>query len=187
MDIRPLLQITTVLLAAGALAYYGYGGWDEQQAVALDDPRQPDYLIDGVEAWQTDANGRLTRHFTGRQLVHRPQPEQFRVSGPVLTLLDQGRPLWQVTAREALSSNPATDIWLQGNVVALRGAHAGPPLRIETARLHANPRGNQIISPERVTVSGPQGRLQGVGLSTDLNAKSLQLHSAVEVTYAASK
>lgn len=187
MDIRPLLQITTVLLAAGALAYYGYGGWDEQQAVALDDPRQPDYLIDGVEAWETDARGRLARHFTGTQLIHRPQPEQFHVTRPVLTLLNAGQPLWRVTARDAISRDPATDIWLQGNVVAVRGEQAGPPLRLETARLHANPRANQISSPERVTVTGPQGRLQGVGLSSDLSARSLQLHSAVEVIYAAPK
>lgn len=187
MDIRPLLQLTTVMLAVGALAYYGYGGWGEDVVGQIDDGTGPDYIIDDMEAWQTDAKGELIRHFRGERLTHHPQPERFEVSRPSIRLFSAGRPLWDLTAERASSPDPARDVWLLGQVVAIRDASQGAPLRIETTRLHANPRANKLDTPDRVRISGPQGQLAGTGMTTDLQAKNLQFSSAVEVRYAPSK
>lgn len=186
MDIRPLLQLTTVMLAVGALAYYGYGGWDNEAAGLADDGTGPDYIIEGMEAWQGDEKGHLIRHFEGARLVHKPLPELFEVHQPVIRLYSNGQPLWNLTAARATSPDPAHDIWLLGQVVATRDPSQGSPLRIETARLHANPRINQIDTPDRVHVTGPQGQLSGTGMIADLQAKTLQFSSAVEVRYAPS-
>lgn len=186
MDIRPLLQLTTVMLAVGALAYYGYGGWDNEVAGLADDGTGPDYIIDGMEAWQGDEKGHLIRHFEGTRLVHKPQPELFEVHQPVIRLYSNGKPLWHLRARNATSPDPARDIWLLGQVVATRDPSQGQPLRIETPRLHANPRINQLDTPDRVHIIGPQGQLSGTGLTADMQGKTLQFSSAVEVRYAPS-
>jgi len=187
MDIRPLLQLTTAMLAVGALAYYGYGGWDQESAGVADDGSLPDYIVDGMEAWQADEQGRLIRHFQGERLIHRPQPELFQVSQPEIRLYSDGRPLWHLRAERATSPDPAHDIWLLGQVVATRDPSQGQPLRMETPRLHADPRANRLDTPDRVQIIGDQGRMAGTGLQADLQAKTLQFSSAVEVRYAPSK
>lgn len=186
MDIRPLLQLTTVMLAVGALAYYGYGGWDQDQTGIADDGTGPDYIVDGMEAWQGDEKGQLIRHFQGARLTHKPAPELFEVRQPVIQLYSNGKPLWNLQAERATSPDPARDIWLLGRVIATRDPSQGQPLRIEAPRLHANPRGNRIDTPDRVRVTGPQGQLHGTGMHADLLAKTLEFSSAVEVRYAPS-
>lgn len=186
MDIRPLLQLSTVLLAVGALGYYGYGGWDEDELGAVGPGDGPDYIISQVDAWQTDSKGQLIRRFAGSQLIHTPSPELFELREPRINLYSNGRPLWSLEAQRATSPDPGRDIWLQGNVVAVRDASRGSAMRIETSRLHANPKGDRLDTPEKVVVTGPQGRLSGRGLSADMNAGTLQFSSSVEVRYAPS-
>lgn len=184
MDIRPLLQLSTVLLAVGAGAYYGWGGLTPD-AVATDDGSGPDYIVEQVQLWQTDAQGNLLRRMQGTQLTHHTQPERFHLTQPNVQLYSQGTLLWRLTAAQADSPNPATDLWLSGNVVAQR-LQSSEPLRLETSRLHANPRGDRLDSPAAVRVISPRGTMTGVGLNVDLRAKSVELNSAVEVNYAPS-
>lgn len=184
MDIRPLLQLSTVLLAVGAGAYYGWGGLTPDH-VATDDGRGPDYIVEQVQLWQTDAQGRLLRRMQGLQLTHHAQPERFHLTQPDVQLYSQGQLLWGLTAAQADSPDPATDLWLSGNVIALR-QQGSEPLRLETSRLHANPRGDRLDSPAAVRVISPRGTMTGVGLNVDLRNKSVELNSAVEVHYAPS-
>lgn len=184
MDIRPLLQLSTVLIAVGAAAFYGWGGL-APETTQHDDASGPDYVVEQVQLWQTDAQGRLLRRMQGDRLTHHPIPERFRLSRPEIQLYSQGHLLWQLTAEQADSRNPASDVWLSGHVVALR-QDARQPLRLETARLHANPRGDRLESPVAVRVIGAQGTITGVGLKADLRAKTVELNSAVEVNYAPS-
>lgn len=184
MDIRPLLQLSTVLLAVGAGAYYGWGGLAPDTA-ATDDGRGPDYIVEQVQLWQTDAQGHLLRRMQGRQLTHHAQPERFHLTQPEVQLYSKGLLLWRLTALQADSSDPARDVWLSGNVVALR-QQGSEPLRLETARLHANPRGDRLDSPVAARIISPRGTMTGVGLEVDLRAKSVELNSAVEVNYAPS-
>ncbi|MES3040055.1 MAG: LPS export ABC transporter periplasmic protein LptC [Pseudomonadota bacterium] len=184
MDIRPLLQLSTVLLAVGAGAYYGWGGLTPD-TVASDDGSGPDYIVEQVQLWQTDAQGNLLRRMQGTQLTHHAQPERFHLTQPNVQLYSQGALLWRLTAAQADSPNPATDLWLSGNVVAQR-LQSAEPLRLETSRLHANPRGDRLDTPAAVRVISPRGTMTGVGMNVDLRAKSVELNSAVEVNYAPS-
>ena len=184
MDIRPLLQLSTVLIAVGAGAYYGWGGLTPDTATA-DNGSGPDYIVEQVQLWQTDAQGNLLRRMQGTQLTHHAQPERFHLTQPNVQLYSQGALLWRLTAAQADSPNPATDLWLSGNVVAQR-LQGSEPLRLETSRLHANPRGDRLDSPAAVRVISPRGTMTGVGLNVDLRAKSVELNSAVEVNYAPS-
>lgn len=184
MDIRPLLQLSTVLIAVGAGAYYGWGGLTPD-AVATDDGRGPDYIVERIQLWQTDAQGQLLRRMQGQQLTHYATPERFHLTRPDIQLYSQGQPLWTVTAAMADSPNPATDLWLSGNVVAQR-LQGTEPLRLETSRLHANPRGDLLSSPVAVRVISSRGTMTGIGMNTNLRAKTVELNSAVEVQYAPS-
>ncbi len=184
MDIRPLLQLSTVLIAVGAGAYYGWGGL-APDSVETNTGSGPDYVVEHVMLWQTDVNGHLLRQMQGSKLTHHPEPERFHLTQPDVQLYSQGKPLWQLTAAQADSPNPATDIWLSGNVIAVR-QQGSEPLRLETSRLHANPRGDRLDSPAAVRVISPRGTMTGVGLNVDLRTKSVELNSAVEVNYAPS-
>ncbi|MEK6789522.1 MAG: LPS export ABC transporter periplasmic protein LptC [Pseudomonadota bacterium] len=184
MDIRPLLQLSTVLLAVAAGAYYGWGGLTPDN-LATDDGRGPDYIVEQVRLWQTDANGNLLRQMQGEQLMHYPQPEKFQLLRPQIQLYSKGQLLWSLTAEQASSPNPATDLWLSGNVIARR-MQGSEPLRFETSRLHANPRGDCLDTPASVRVISPRGTLTGVGMRADLRTQSVELNSAVEVQYAPS-
>ena len=184
MDIRPLLQLSTVLIAVGAGAYYGWGGLTPDQ-VATDNGSGPDYIVEQVRLWQTDTQGQLLRRMQGTQLTHHPQPERFHLTQPDIQLYSQGKLLWTLTAVQADSPNPATDLWLSGNVIAQR-LQGAEPLRLETSRLHANPRGDRLDSPAAVRVISPRGTMTGVGMHADLRNKTVELNSAVEVQYAPS-
>lgn len=184
MDIRPLLQLSTVLIAVGAGAYYGWGGLTPD-TVTIDNGSGPDYIVEQIQLWQTDAQGHLLRRMQGQQLTHHAEPERFHLKQPDIQLYSQGKLLWRLTAVQADSPNPATDLWLSGNVVALR-QQGSEPLRLETSRLHANPRGDRLDSPAAVRVISPRGTMTGVGLNADLHSKTVELNSAVEVQYAPS-
>lgn len=186
MDVRPLLQVTTVLLALGAFAYYGLADRDADNQVSTNNSG-PDYIVDGVHAMQTDENGLVIRHFAGTRLTHTPTPERFLLNAPDITLYSGGKPLWRMTAETATSTDLSHNIWLESNVVAIRDVRVGPALRFSTDRLHADPHAHQLDTPARVTIESPQGRVQGTGMKADLSANTLQLLSAVEVHYAPSK
>ena len=186
MDARPLLQLSTVLLAIGAGAYYGLGDW-RQPAGLADSAQGPDYLAEGLILVETDTKGLVSRQMRGRTLVHEPDPEHFRLSAPVLTLFKAGQPVWEITARHADSPDPGHDIWLREAVRVRRVAAGSEPLQLDTDRLHADPARNRLDTPAAVTLSTTRGRLQAVGLEADLNRHTLDLLSAVEVNYAASR
>lgn len=186
MDVRPLLQVTTVLLALGAFAYYGLGDRDPTDQGGANNIG-PDYIVDGVHALQTDKDGLLIRRFAGTHLVHTPLPETFQLTAPDITLYSQGKPLWRLTGLTANSTDPTHDVWLHGNVLAVRDVRLGAPLRVSTDRLHADPRANLIDTPAHVTIDSTQGRLEGTGMKADLKTNTLQLLSAVEAHYAPSK
>ena len=184
MDIRPLLQLSTVLIAVGAGADYGWGGLTPDN-VATDNGSGPDYIVEQVRLWQTDTQGKLLREMQGKQLTHYATPERFHLTQPNVKLYSQGQLLWTLNALQADSPNPATDLWLSGNVIAQR-LQGSEPLRLETSRLHANPRGDRLDTPARVRVITARGTMTGIGMSADLKTKSVELNSAVEVHYAPS-
>ena len=187
MDARPLLRLSGLLLAIGALGYYGYGGWDSRDADSLNDGRTPDYIVDGITLWQAGSDGQLLRTATGIQLIHRPSPEHFELSQPDLRLYANGQPLWRLTSAMATSSDPGSEAWFTGNVRAVRTVPNAPPLQLNTARLRIEPNADRVSTPDRVTIISTQGKMSGTGLSADLQGKNLQLSSAVEVFYAPSR
>lgn len=187
MDARPLLRLSGLLLAIGALGYYGYGGWTTRSSDDTSDGRTPDYIVDGLALWQAGSDGKLLRTATGTQLIHRPSPERFELAQPDLRLYRNGRPMWRLTSRNASSSDPGSEAWFTGNVQAVRTIADAPPLQLNTSRLRIEPKADRVSTPERVTIISTQGKMSGTGLTADLQGKNLQLSSAVEVSYAPSR
>ena len=187
MDIRPLLQITTVLLAAGAAAYFGVARWgSHEQATASAGSSRADYLVDGIELWQSDERGQLLRHVVGSRLAHEPSPERYQLKSPVITLFRNGHPQWHLSGQVATSPDPGRDIWLERQVVATRDPAAGDSLRLDTERLHADPAANRIQAPGPVRTTSRHGHWNGSALDADLNAQTLNFSAPVEVEYAPS-
>lgn len=187
MNIRPLLQITTVLLAAGTAAYLGVARWgDHDQAAVGAGSSRADYLVDGLELWQSDERGQLLRHVVGSRLIHEPSPERYQLHTPTITLYHNGRPQWHLTGQIATSPNPGRDIWLEKQVIATRDPAAGDSLRLDTERLHADPSANRIQAPGVARITSRHGHWKGSALDADLNAKTLNFSAPVEVEYAPS-
>lgn len=184
MDARPLLRLSGMLLAIGALGYYGYGGWNTSNVKDTSDGRTPDYIVDGLALWQTGADGQLLQTATGRELIHRPSPERFELIQPDLRLYRNGQAMWRLTSQRANSSDPGSEAWFIGNVQAVRTLPDAAPLQLNTTRLRIEPQADKVSTPERVTIISTQGKMSGTGLSADLQGKHMQFSSAVEVTYA---
>lgn len=185
MDARPLLQMSIVLMAAAAAAYYGLGDW-QQDVVSSEDASGPDYVADNIAMSEVDAQGQLSRRLDGQRLTHHPEPELFVLEQPHMQLYRNSLPAWDVHALRATSPDPGHDVWLSGQVSAVRDARLGPPLQLATTRLHADPRNSTMDTPEPVRITGPQGTVTGTGMQADLKRNTLELLSAVEVRYAPS-
>lgn len=184
METRPLIRLSGLLLTIGILGYYGYGGWSSPDQDVDRDGRTPDYIVDGIALWQTGSDGKLLRTANGKQLIHRPSPERFELIQPDLRLYRNGQPIWRLTSLTAISSDPGSEAWFNGNVEAVRTIPNAPPLQLNTSRLRIEPKTDRFSTPARVTIISTQGKMTGTGLTADLQGKNLQLSSAVEVFYA---
>lgn len=180
-----MLQMSIVLMAVAAAAYYGLGDWQKDVVISRDESG-PDYVAEGIAMTEIDARGQLSRRLEGRRLVHQPAPELFTLEHPRMHLYSNGLPAWVVHALRATSPDPGHDVWLSGEVIAVRDARLGMPMQLATTRLHADPRGNRLDTPEIVHITGPQGTVTGTGLRADLKRNTLELLAAVEVRYAPS-
>lgn len=186
MDARPLLQASALLLCVGALAYYGYGGLDNEDVSPTFDSSRPDYIADGIRAWSTDKQGQRTQTLSGQRLTHYNNPVRYELNNPVLSFSGRDGSAWSVRSIMATSTEPNSDTWLEGNVIANR-QHTSMPLTFNTERLHVNIAGNLIHTPERVVLRSAQSSMMSAGMRADLSKQTLELLSSVEVTYAPSR
>ncbi len=183
MQLKPLIQLSLTLMVGAGLVYYGLdlGTSSDDAEMAHSGPVA---IIDNMDAWQTDNNGKLLREFSGQQLRQFEKPERYEIDEPRITLYRDGKTAWFVRSDSATSSDPKQDISLVGNVQADRDPQLGTSLRLNTSRLNANPSQDRLFTDEQVVITGQQGRISGRGLDTDLKAGTLSLSSAVEVKYA---
>lgn len=185
MDIRPLLQVTTVLLAAGAGAYFGVEHWGRHEvATANTGTSRADYLVDGIELWQSGDDGLLLRHVIGSKLSHEPSPELYVMTTPQITMYRGGQPQWHLSGDHAWSPDPKHDVWLEKHVVATHDPSAGEPLQLMTDRLHTDPGTNLIMAPDVVSITSRRGHWNGSNVQADLNASTVNFSAPVEAEYA---
>lgn len=182
MDIRNLLSLTGVALLLGGVGWYW--GLDRQPHNPESDERRPDFVIQGIEALETDSNGQLRQRLLASEARHYQRPtEEAEVDNPVLVLYESGQEAWKISARKTTALNQNTELYLEGDVHAERHLPGAVPVTIDTPSLTAFPKEERLQSQQPVIVNSPQGRLQSTGIQASLKTGELVLPNNVKGFY----
>lgn len=184
MDVRNILSLSGVLLVLGAAGYY-WGLGQRGSLTEAEPERRPDYVVTGILTLETDENGQLRRRLQAAELRHYDQPrDSAELDQPVLTLYEQGREAWRVSARRGRSFNQNTEVRLEGDVHAERRDPDALPLTFDTSVLYAYPQQERLATHARVVVQSPQGQLTSQGLEASVKTGELVLSEKVTGNYA---
>lgn len=183
MDIRNILSLAGVALVLGAAGWYW--GLEQQSPLSTTDERRPDFVIQGIEAIETDTQGQLRQRLTAREARHYQLPrEEIEVDSPTLLLYESGQPAWQISAQQATSLQQNTELRLAGRVFAERRTPHAIPVTFETDSLTAFPKEERLQGHQQVIVKSPRGELQSTGIQASLKTGELILPHHVKGHYA---
>lgn len=183
MDARNLVSLAGVMLVIGATGWYW--GMGSTAPEAGREERRPDYVITGIEALESDEHGRLNRRLTAPEVRHFSQPaDASEIDAPVLTLYNEGKEAWQVSARQGRGLERNTVFRLEGGVQALRRDPTAVPVTVDTDSLQVYPKEERLEGRQRVTVKSPRGQLQSQGIQANLRTGDLVLTQNVQGNYA---
>lgn len=184
MDARNTLSLAGVLLTLGGFGYY-WGIGPRGAVEESDGSRRPDYVATAITGIETDAQGRLLRKLEAAELRHYDRPrDEAQLDRPVLSLYDNGREAWRLTAPRGSSRDQNAVVKLAGGVHAERRDPDAVPLAFDTAELLVYPREKRLATSTGVRLESPQGRLTSRGLRADMNAGELVLSADVTGNYA---
>lgn len=184
MDARNLLSLSGVLLVLGAAGYYWGMGHQTPLAAAPAAARQPDYVVQGIGSVETDAQGRLLRRLSAKELRHyEGSPDMAELDSPVLTFYDKGQEAWRVVAARGESHAENTEVRLIGGVVAER-RNAEIPVTVTAPSLTVFPREERLVARAGVTIRSPRGQIASGALEGSMQRSELVLSRQVTGTYA---
>lgn len=184
MDARNLLSLSGVLLVIGAAGYY-WGMGHPKEVLQGPEERRPDYVVTNIRGTETDTQGRLLRKLTAPELRHYDKPEDVaEMDQPVMTLFDQGREAWQLSARQGQGLKQGTEVVLQGQVHAERRDPAALPVTFDTESLHVFPKEEKLYGEADVKIKSPRGQLSSRGIQADMKTGDLVLNQKVQGNYA---
>lgn len=144
-------QYVLALLLLSLLAGFGWwlGPGREEAPPGAASPHSPQYVIDGLEVVENDAEGRPAHRLRAPQLRHFDDDGRTELDAPRLTLYDPETPPWEVEAEAGWVSKGGDRVHLQGQVVIQRDAGpANRPVRIETSDLWVEP-GREYAETDR--------------------------------------
>lgn len=185
MDTRNLASLAGVLLVLGAAGWYWGMGQTQSQAPVTDKNRRPDYVIQDMQALETDARGLVERRLSSPQVRHYDQPQEVaEIDTPVFTLYDNGQESWRLSARQGRLLNQNNEILLTDTVHAERRDPALVRITLDTDTLHVFPKEERLYSKSPVKIASPQGQLSSRGIEANLRTGNLVLNENVTGSYA---
>lgn len=177
------IAVTAILVAIALLL------WETppQSLLSKDNEQQeaqPYAVIEQAHSRHFDETGRLSYEFIARTLRHfrrdltRTSEGDFTtLELPKLTLYAEDK-LWYATAEKGRLTDLGDVLTLRGNVRIWRPEEDGD-IELNTSRLVVRPKAKTVETDAEVKIRSPQGELEAVGMSVDLNSQKMQLKQSV--------
>ncbi len=139
------------------------------------------YRINDLVLTILDPDGKEQVTIRSPLLTDAGEGQPSELSEPVITAPDdQGT--WQLTAQLALIDRHNEQVTLLENVV-LQSLNQARSIRVETSQAQLDIKTKALSSPEIVTITQSGARLQGRGLSGNLEQQTYVLHNDVQAQF----
>ena len=185
MNRRVLLLI---LFALGALLL---SNWLFRQAEDKRERREqvsrhiPDYFLNDFTATTMGPQGRPEYRLSAVRMEHYPDTDTAELTQPRIVLYESGEENWHARADSGRVGPGGELVYLSGDVEILQPSEAGKPSRmLVTDYVRIYPQRDYVETDAPVTLTGPQTRIQGVGMRAYLEQERLELLSDVSGTHA---
>lgn len=144
----------------------------------------PDYIVDGLSAVRTDANGRVQYSLAAERMVHYPDDDTTRLQRPRFVSYATAQAPVTITAREGLVSSEGENLYFNDDVVVMRAPYARrSEMVVRTSYLHVVPDSNLARTDRPVTITDANTIVEAIGLELNTETQVLRLLSRVKGTY----
>jgi lipopolysaccharide export system protein LptC len=152
----------------------------------------PNFFIKNFHATQFNADGAPQQQLTAVHAERFADDDSIELEQPNIVLQNPGQPRFTLTANHAQFSGNRQDLFLRGNVTAVRDAPSADarqkglpsePLTLHTEYLHVRPNDNTVRTNQKASLESPSGRIESIGMDFDRNTSIIKLHSNVRGTF----
>ncbi len=172
-----VVVLTLVALSSELLLWLTRERPDEQTFAG---PPRSDYTLTDFTMNALDSAGKRTFLISGPSLARRGEDGSIFVTTPDYQLIDGGGHPWTGKSDSAWVNKDGTLMKLLGHVEMHRAAPTdGLPIDVVTRDLMTWPKDKKMETAAPATITQPGSILTGVGMTGDLNAKTLELLSDV--------
>lgn len=142
--------------------------------------RNPDYIAEDLSGMRMDYEQMAQRKFTAKKLSHYLDEKITELEHINFTNTEPEKPLMRLSANRAIIKSKAKDIYLTGDVTAIRGADGDKgKITLATNFLHLIPDENLIKTDQAVTISRFNTTVNANGLEFNNRTGMIELLSAV--------
>lgn len=139
----------------------------------------PDYIVEGLSGIRVDHERDIQREFSAQKLVHYLGDKVTHLAQASFINIDPENPLLRLQADQAEIKNKGEDIYLTGNVFAVRGTDDEKnKLTMKTDFLHLVPDENLVKTDQAVIITR---------LNTTIHATGLEFNNRVGMIHLMSK
>ncbi|MBY0499934.1 MAG: LPS export ABC transporter periplasmic protein LptC [Nitrosomonas sp.] len=140
----------------------------------------PDYIVEDLSGIRVDHNQGIQREFSAQKLRHYLEEKVTQLEQTNFISIDPGNPLMRLHADHAEIKNKGADIYLTGNVSAMRGVDDDKnKITLSTDFLYLIPDENLVKTDRAVTITKLNTVIHATGLELNNRIGKIQLLSKV--------
>jgi LPS export ABC transporter protein LptC len=180
VNLRNAVGIVLLAAAAGASYWWSRTPPAAPATAAGDGVELPGYYLHGARFVGTDAQGGVALRIHAEVVAELPGDERLALEGVRIQYTPADEAPWSISASRATAPKDRSHVDLEGDV-DMRSAptDGSKPWQILTAAMRFQPLESQATTEGPVEVRIGDWRFTAVGLRALLNAKKLELESAV--------
>ena len=183
MSLRNLFFTVLVLLVA-AFTWWVQELARELENIPVAESEIRDLYVLDYEIAVTDEDGRIKYEHYGERLDHWKKSEEVFVENPRFTFHQGDAPPYYITAERGKVDGDGKTAYLLGEVVLDREAFGQQDsIHAVTRDLTLWPETQRAHTDEKAMAEGKRYKAEGVGMTIDLVAGTLELHSKARGTY----
>ena len=142
--------------------------------------RNPDYIVEDLSGTRMDHERTIQRKFAAKKLFHYLNEDVTHMEQISFISAEPEKPLIRLQADRAEVKGKGKNIYLMGNVTALRGADDEKgKITLMTNFLHLTPDENLVKTDQPVTISKLNTTINAIGLELNNHTGMIQLLTQV--------